>query len=170
MIKNNGIKIKLYFILSALLILAVLIQVGALNNISYAFENKVVHFLARDMKKLETEHFIIHYEDETEGQLVAKIGEKYYEEVSSFHHYDHEKKIPIIIHNREKMSQLTLLKRDNLPMGYYRAGVIQILSPSEWIGEGEDVEEVFETEGPVIHEMSHFMFDQSQDADDETWV
>lgn len=170
MANNKGIKYKMYFILPAFLILIVLMQVGVLNKIGYVFQNKYVHFVARDMKIKETEHFIIRYEDEEEAKIVAKIGEKYYEEVSAFHNYNHEKKIPIMIYNRAEMGQTALLKDDNVPMGYYSAGVIQILSPGEWIDDGENMEEIFHAQGPVIHEMSHFMMDQSTGAVSETWI
>ena len=90
---------------------------------------------------METEHFIIQYEEKSDGLLVAEIGEKYYQEVSSLHAYHQDKKIPIIIHNRKNMSHATLLKYDNVPMGFYSSGVIQVLSPAEWVDKDKNIKE-----------------------------
>jgi len=54
------------------------------------------------------------------------------------------------------------------PMGAYYKGNIHILSPGCWADEGE-LSERFLAEGPVIHELAHFMLDKKVSGNYEIW-
>jgi hypothetical protein len=44
-------------------------------------------------------------------------------------------------------------------MGVYYGGVISILEPEKWVGRSHDIAEVFNKEGPVLHELTHYAVD-----------
>lgn len=163
---------RIYIVLFFMTIITVLLAVTSnfIDKIEYAFENRYYQFVSRNMESIETDHFIIKYQDESDGLLVAEISEKYYEEVSSIHDYHQDGKIPIIIHDKENMSHGTLLKANKVPMGLYSSGIIQVLSPKEWIDDEENIKDIFEKDGPIVHEMSHYMIDKSTDKVYKPWI
>lgn len=160
-------------------VIAVVLSVIAIflffnTNISfYSLINTAQHayysYRSKDMESLKTEHFIVKYEDKDEALIVASLAEKYYEPLSEMYNYNTDEKIPIIIHSdAEGMSQSVSLKSDNVPMGIYSGKTIQILSPKVWIEE-EDFAETFEKQGPIIHEMSHYMVDDITQGNHSQW-
>ncbi|MCG8482329.1 MAG: hypothetical protein MJA31_03395 [Clostridia bacterium] len=164
---------KRFIFAAALSVIAIFLFFTA--NISFysvesAVQNVYYSYVSRDMKSLNTAHFTIKYEDIEEAELVASIAEKYYKSLSDMYHYTSEKRIPIIIHsNKEAMSQSVFLKSDKVPMGVYTGKTIQILSPKVWINETENLAEIFEKQGPIIHEMSHYMVDDITKGNHSQW-
>jgi hypothetical protein len=57
-----------------------------------------------------------------------------------------------------------------LPMGVYYGGVLNILSPEAWIdGDFNVIREVFLREGPMIHEMAHYVLDLKTNGRYQLW-
>jgi len=57
-----------------------------------------------------------------------------------------------------------------VPMGVFFAGIINIISPTVWItGTDEEITERFMREGPVIHEMVHFVLDVKTNGNYPLW-
>lgn len=128
-------------------------------------------FASKNMKVLETEHFFIRYESEKEeAQLTAEIAEKYFAELSNRFDYETDEKIPIIIYeDMEKMKKTAFMKAQSVPMGLYTGKTIQILSPDVWIQSSENKAEIFEKEGPIIHEMVHYIVDDITKGNHKEW-
>lgn len=134
-------------------------------------EQKYFLLSSQNMQVLETEHFIIRFEDkEEEARLTANIAEKYYTLLSARFEYEANEKIPIIIYqDAEKMKKTAFMKSERTPMGLYIGKTIQILSPSNWINSEDHKAEIFEKEGPVIHEMVHYIVDDITKGNYEEW-
>lgn len=139
----------------------------AINNI----EQKYFLWTSKNMQALETEHFIIRFENnEKEARLTANIAEKYYALLSDKFEYKADKKIPIIIYqNAEKMKKTAFMKSEGTPMGLYIGKTIQILAPSNWIDSEDHKAKIFEEKGPIIHEMVHYMVDDITKGNYEEW-
>lgn len=128
---------------------------------------------AKDFEILETENFIIRYEKEDKeyAQLTGNIADKYYEEICNMFGYHPSTKSDIIIYNNEK-DFLDILKfdRGNTPIGVYYSGIINILSPQIWISDSEDINEIYESNGPVIHEFAHLLIDDITRGNYPMWL
>ena len=82
-------------------------------------------------------------------------------------------KIDIIIYdNAEEMCRILSINCDNIPMGIYYGEVINVLSPSEWIKHDEEVsiKKQFVREGPLIHELSHYITDLKTGGNYSVWL
>ena len=55
------------------------------------------------------------------------------------------------------------------PMGAYYKGAIQILSPECWANSEGALSDQFLAEGPVVHELAHFMLDKITGGNYEIW-
>lgn len=160
-----------------IIVIALLVIAIIFLNINYSFykvesviQKSYYSFISREMATIETAHFIIKYEDKKEAELVARIAEKYYEPVCEIYRYKTDKKIPIIIHSDiEAMNRAVYLKSEQVPMGIFSGKTIQILSPKIWIKE-EELEEIFEKQGPIIHEMSHYIVDDITKGNYDQWL
>ncbi|MCT4618037.1 MAG: hypothetical protein N4A62_01445 [Marinisporobacter sp.] len=125
-------------------------------------QHELILYKTKDYKTKETEHFIIRYpmEDEKIIDLVAKASEKHYKEVCDRFNYHPEHKTTVIVYdNPEDLMNNASLKQGKPPMGVYFASTIQILSPRLWIPQGEEIEEIFMNEGPMVHEFTHLLVD-----------
>lgn len=137
------------------------------------FEKARVLRYAEDFQVLETENFIIRYEKEDieYAKLTGNIAEKYYERICNMFEYQPSTKSDIIIYNKEK-DFLDILKfdRGNTPIGVYYSGIINILSPEIWISDPEDINEIYEFNGPVIHEFAHLLIDDITRGNYPMWL
>ncbi len=167
--KRKSIKI-----FAALFLLLFILLGSSSRGITHTLINKIQQqyflFSSRNMEAIETEHFIIKYEKEEAAEMTADIAEKYYEKLSEKFDYQVENKIPIIIYSDiEKMKKTASQKTKSVPMGLYKGNTIQILSPEIWIDSKENMKEIFEKEGPVIHEMAHYIVDDITNGNHEEW-
>ena len=58
------------------------------------------------------------------------------------------------------------------PMGVYYGGVVNLLSPTEWIGESGEarIKELFLKDGPMLHELSHLALDMKTRGNYPVWL
>jgi hypothetical protein len=127
-----------------------------------SIQHEWIGYKIRNYKTLETPHFFIRYNkgNKTEMNLVAEAAEKHYESICDMFHYYPKKKILVIVyHDAQELMHNTYLKQGKPPMGVYYASTIQILSPTLWIPENENIKEVFMKEGPMVHEFTHLLVD-----------
>lgn len=137
-----------------------------------AFEKTRILHNVKEYDKLETERFVIRYEDDKKNaELTAKILSKYYDQVCSmFDYYPEEKVVIIIYNNGEDLVDNTRLKKDTPPLGVYYSGTINILSPKVWLSQNESYEEAFEKNGPVVHEFAHQVVDDITNGNYPIWL
>lgn len=126
----------------------------------------------KDYKTAQSEHFIVRYtqQDEKYVPLVLKIAEKHYDSVTKDLGYKPPGKTVIIMyHDPEKMNTDFSLAKGDTAMGLYLNGVISIVSPELWISPTEDLEKVFEHDGPIVHEFAHLIVDDIAKGNYPVW-
>lgn len=80
-------------------------------------------------------------------------------------------KVKVVIYSDKDLLMSALQKKSlDVPMGAYYDGIIHILSPKCWI-EGEEAgqKEVFAKQGPIVHELVHFIIDKKANKRVEEW-
>lgn len=130
----------------------------------------------RKWSEVEGEKFIIRFTNSNEGALwaplVLKNADEVYQSVTSLFNYTPEGKIMLILHpSRESLGDTFGWESNVSAMGVYWAGVIQILSPNEWLkGQPEEVMLTFKEQGPMIHEFTHFVVDYRTNGNYTRWL
>ncbi|WIV12509.1 peptidase MA family metallohydrolase [Proteiniborus sp. MB09-C3] len=175
-------KIVRGYVLISILLMAVLattfvyhfelLQVSFYPMVKHIEKARVLKY-TEDFKTFETEYFIIRYEKEDEeyAKLTGSIADKYYESICDMYKYYPSSKSDIIIYSNEK-DFLENLKFDkgNTPIGVYYSGTINILSPKIWINDTENLNEIYEFNGPVIHEFAHLLIDDITRGNYPMWL
>ena len=123
-----------------------------------------VFWQTRGWHELQGERFIVRFQepDKNTASMVLGIAEKDYRPVSEKFSYTTKKKTLIVIYpTKESLGRSFGWDADESAMGVYWAGVIRVLSPNAWLDEADPqmVKRVFETEGPIAHELTHLMVD-----------
>lgn len=130
-------------------------------------ENSIKNF-----KTKESKHFIIRYTepDSKYVDLIIDTAEKHYYDIAKDLGYTPNGKSTIIVYNNpnEMNKDFSLPKGENA-MGIYLNGVISIESPSLWISPNQNVTEVFQYEGPVVHEFTHLIVDDIANGNYPIW-
>lgn len=129
-------------------------------------------YKTRGYEKLETKNFVIRYDQEDQEviDLVAEASERHYDEMIEMFNYRPKRKTVVILYN----DPAALMANSNLgkgkpPMGVYYASTVQVLSPRQWVGEHEDMREVFLNEGPMVHEFTHLLVDDMAKGNYPLW-
>lgn len=128
----------------------------------------------RSFSELHSPHFIIRYhsEDSDIAQMVLDTAENSFQPVSSnFRPVVKDPVLIVIYPSREALGRSFGWAADESAMGVYWAGVIRVLSPSAWIEADNEAEvkHVFETQGPMAHELAHLMVDHITDGNYSRW-
>ena len=131
-----------------------------------------------------SEHFIVRYEGDqhADARMVAEAGEAVIEQV----HRDFglqlnpREKIPVIVINdRQRLSQSLGLGTNHSVLGAFYRGVIWILAPHVWLPEVQDDdperaferrESYFRQEGPMVHELTHWVLDRRTQGRVPAWL
>ncbi|NLK71883.1 MAG: hypothetical protein GX285_02540 [Clostridiales bacterium] len=168
--KRKGI----IFAVALLLLLVFIFSSGiktAANLLLANIQKQYFLLASKDMNTLETENFIIRYEDSTENaNMTAAIAEKYYGLLSQEFDFHSEKKIPIIVYNDiQKMKKTAFMKTDGIPMGLYVGKTVQVLSPDIWIPSDKNKAQIYEKRGPIIHELTHYIVDEITGGNHDKW-
>lgn len=125
----------------------------------------------RAMEEYKTEHFLIKYTagDADQVAMVAEAAEAAYRPVTEIMGYVTGKKAVIYIYpNRQEMRKAIGWSGDESAMGVYYTGVIQVLSPKEWLQKGETAA-TFLHNGPVAHEFTHLVLDYQTNGNYTRW-
>jgi len=127
-------------------------------------------YQTRNMEFCETPHFIIKYSepDADVVELVAKAAEKAYQPVTRALDYSPPPKTIIVIYpNKQAMNKVFGWSGSQSAMGVYWGGVIQVLSPHDWLKNMTAAE--FIHSGPIVHEFTHLVFDYRTDGNYPRW-
>mgnify|MGYP001026579796 CR=1 FL=1 len=131
-------------------------------------ENEIRTF---NFEWIETEHFVIKFVEEDRGysDLVARTAENAFEPVTAFFSFQPRDKAVIVMYpDGETLASSFGWDKDERAMGVYWGGIIRVLSPREWIHEG-DLEQTFTRDGPVVHEYTHLVVDQLTRGNYNRW-
>lgn len=134
---------------------------------------KSMYLQTLEWNTLESDHFLVRYQDQDAdvAGLVLATAEKYYGPVSGVLGYTPEEKVPIIIYpDRASLNKSFGWDAAENAMGVYWAGVIRILSPKAWAGQGEDLAREFASQGPVAHEYAHLVVDYLTGGNYPRWL
>ena len=129
-------------------------------------------FASRRLVTLSGEHFLVRYfpGSGAHASLVLETAEAAYNQLAG--KYDFRGRgIPIIIYpSRAELNACFGWPASESAMGAYWAGVIRILAPEAWIPEGDDVEKIFASSGPLVHELTHLMVDNLTAGNVPRWL
>jgi len=128
----------------------------------------------RGFMKLEGQHFTVEYEapDRDLAPMVLKTAELFYGPVTSDLDYTPPGKINIIIYpDREELRNSFGWPSSEDAMGVYWTGVIRVLSPRAWTGTDDPatMEAVFKKNGPIAHELTHYVLDYRTNGNYPRW-
>ncbi len=111
----------------------------------------------------EDEYLIIRYQgDKEEAELVRETTRLYLQRICDDFKFSPEQKIPVIVYSsREELNASFGWPASENAMGVYWGGVIRVLAPRAWIKDrnSEAVRDIFQQSGPMVHEMTHLVFD-----------
>lgn len=127
-------------------------------------------YQTRDFEVQEKEFFSIKYLslDERSVDLIAEGSERSYHDVVQWFGWEPSFQPEILVYpNSLALARHFGWDRDQASIGVYWGGSIHILSPSVWM-ESSDVEE-FYCEGPMVHEMVHWMVDEMSGGNYARW-
>ncbi|NLP41341.1 MAG: hypothetical protein GX348_03950 [Veillonellaceae bacterium] len=130
-----------------------------------------INYETRGLMTRETDHFIIKYNpvDIDVVDMVAEAAEAAYQPVTSALGYNPAPKtIVVMYHNKAELRKAFGWSGDQSAMGVYWGGVIQLLSPHEWMKQGDTVAEFIHS-GPMVHEFSHLVFDHVTNGNYPRW-
>lgn len=124
---------------------------------------------------LNSEHFYIKFSKIDEGIAIetGKILEEYFDKICGKLNYFPKEKIPVIIYsNVEDFKSLLNLDEEIAPLGAYYCGIINILSPSNWmdINKFDDIGNIYREKGPHVHEFIHFIVDEKTKGNYPLWL
>ncbi|ABY93604.1 hypothetical protein JCM16816_22300 [Thermoanaerobacter brockii subsp. lactiethylicus] len=169
-------KRKLFIFIFVIILFVGFYFSNKIETVSYTFiksaKENILKNNVSSYKTAESEHFILKYspEDQKYVSLVLKIAEKHYKGVTKDLGYEPKNKSLIIMyHDPEKMNKDFSLAKGESAMGLYLNGVISIQSPELWISPGQDLEKVFEHDGPIVHEFTHLIVDNVAKGNYPVW-
>lgn len=135
---------------------------------------KDAEFRTRNWNSLRDEHFFIRYKDQDTDniRLVLETIKMDFQEVNKMLNFTNNARIPIIVYpDSTSLGKSFGWDADQSAMGVYWAGVIRIVSPSEWLGDLScgDAMEVFRKKGPMVHEYAHLVVDYRTKGNYTRW-
>lgn len=155
---------------AAILLLAALLGLfpGKVKYYSYTAVRELAKFHAMlgtlGLDKLTSEHYYIKFKpgDRDLAALVLITAESFYQPVAGQFDFTMRGRIPIVLHSsRADLNRYFGWEANESAIGVYWAGVIRVLSPAAWVNvqEPERLAEIFATEGPMAHELTHLVVD-----------
>lgn len=120
----------------------------------------------------ETDNFRIYYKNSSSQyiDMIKDNAEESLENIMIDFNYDLKEKINIIIYPEySEMADKIGLGTGSMAMGVYYEGTISILEPQKWIAQGSNMNEIFKREGPILHELTHYMIDYMSGGNVPVW-
>ncbi len=180
--KKTGVNYQLIFLILTGLLFLPLCFKGEYKFLQKTFMDIRLDSLESDILErvksyeiIETKYSQVYYEnpDEEYAELVSSMTDFYYPLLSKDLGLNDISNANIVLYPTEqKMRDAIDLDFGVCPMGMYYGKIIHILSPRVWItGEAAQIEKEFLKNGPVIHELTHYIMDLSIGSDkNPTWI
>lgn len=138
----------------------------------------VLSYQTRDYEILNSKSFVLKY---TEGDkelapLVLEMAEDYLSRVEQTLGFNHnKKKIPLVLYgDEESLNKCFGWTGDKSAVGVYWAGTVRLVSPRVWARVLPDdtagLRRIFEKEGPLAHEITHLLVDQTTGGNYPRWL
>lgn len=165
------------FVPAAVLVVAaiVLLMPPRLSMLFYPLARQAaqakMEYETRNFNVVETTHFTVRYRDDDHAMatLVAEAAEQAYQPVTAMLGRELERKTLIVMYpDRSELRKAFGWSGDENAMGVYWGGVIQVLSPRDWMQAGVSAEE-FARSGPMVHEFTHLVFDHQTRGNYPRW-
>lgn len=123
----------------------------------------------------QSPHFLLRYrpEDAAVAELVLETAEEAYQPVVEMLGYAPPGPVPVVVYpDRQSMGRSFGWDADQGAMGVYWAGVIRVLSPSDWTGASslEAMARTFKRSGPMVHELTHLVVDYRTGGNYPRWL
>lgn len=96
----------------------------------------------------------------------------YYPIISKeFNCFNNEKVIVVIYPSKKMIGEVLQMGIEEVPMGAYYGGIINVLSPTLWTSKTEEnrIIDEFLEEGPMVHELIHLALDKKLKGNYEIW-
>lgn len=125
-------------------------------------ELKAVEYRLKGYSAHNTQHFILLHRDlpNRDVAAVASAAEKAYQAVTKDFGYHPPGRLPIIIFpDGTSLQRAFHWPAEENHQGVYYKNCIYIQAPSAWLGEEEDLENLFFLNGPMVHELTHLVVD-----------
>ena len=138
--------------------------------------NIYINYKTAAFNTLESENFILKYSDGDRdiSAFMLDTAEIYYRAVQETIGYWPEEKVLLIIYpDQEALNRSFGWAGDESAAGAYWGGSVIILSPYAWAGEGADmgsVEAAFLKQGPLSHELTHYVVDEKTGGNYSRWL
>ncbi len=179
---NSGLVLqksgRMLLVMAMLLMAFFIIQPVAVKSQIYKIFREATKYRmmwqTRGWNEMQGTNFIVRYtsQDSDIAPMVLESAEESYGPVTENFAGSYRGKILVVVYpTKESLGRSFGWASDESAMGVYWAGVIRILSPSAWI-EDEDpetVKEVFESEGPLAHELTHLLVDYETSGNYTRW-
>lgn len=172
-------KIRKIFLCCAILVVTLMLT-NAFNikgNLYMLFKGvpkQVMLAKVQEYNEINTKNFIIRYnndEDIDTVNLVASTSEKHYDFLCTLYKYKPSNKPIIILYNDpDKLISNANLAESKPPMGVYYSSIISILTPQQWVPDGQDIADVFTKQGPIVHEVTHLLIDDITRGNCPLWI
>lgn len=146
--------------------------VGAFRPTVRIIESGIVSYKTLNYSVVESENFVVRYDNVSDEvkNLVLETAEDKYEILAETFNYKFDEKVEIIVYNDvNTMMEATMLRGERAPMGVYFGNSIHIYNPIYWIADNENLEKIFYTEGPILHELAHKFTDHIARGNYPTW-
>ncbi|HBQ28211.1 MAG TPA: hypothetical protein DD719_02110 [Desulfotomaculum sp.] len=124
---------------------------------------------------LAGEHFLVAFTagDYKNAQMVLQAAEHFYQPICKDFNVSLRHKIPVILYPTPKELNASFgWTASESTMGAYWAGIIRVLSPQGWIytNNYQEKEEIFISNGPMAHEITHLMVDYMVKGNIPRWL
>jgi len=168
-------KILLYVLIAVIIFFSFLTFKNYLQISIYpiikTLEYKRILRSKKDYKYFHTENFCILYIDDIDfARITGEVMEEHYEKLCKKLDCFPNKKVPVIIYyNQKELLETIRLKKDNSPVGAYYSGIIHLLSPTEWIEDKDNINEIYRATTPVVHEFTHLLVDEKTKNNYPLW-
>ncbi len=119
----------------------------------------------------QSEHYVIKYTDVDAEHIpmISQAAEKAYSSVSGVFNRQTDSKITLVVYPDEtSLAKSFGWDKDERAMGVYWGGTIRILSPQAYL-DGDDMDDKFYQEGPMVHEFAHLMVDEMSHGNYNRW-
>lgn len=131
-------------------------------------------FVDNNYRGKESEYGIFYYEAEDAGlaDLVLRTVDAYYPLIANDLRYQTDKKaVLIMFHKKETMARVLGVDAEDVPMGAYYGGILNLLSPQQWSAQPTEAgrKDDFLENGPIIHEMIHLVLDEKLKGKYDLW-
>ncbi len=125
----------------------------------------------KDYKIHDTENFYILYNARIDfAKITGEVLEEHFQDICNTLDYFPNKKTPVIIYdNKKELLETIRLDEENSPVGAYYSGIVHVLSPTEWIEDKNNINEIYRETTPAIHEFAHLLVDEKTKNNYPIW-